>query len=159
MNDFNLKKIESKIIENKHTINELISQIESLEKQREERLVEVTRNNADTSAQYALSQIEKQIETSKQQRRILEKETVDLTQQYKQISLQKTHEITDDIQVELIKAREERDRLRTELIPAAQRKLQELEERKRELDSQVLSLSNQLAKLNKQSTSDRSSKE
>lgn len=154
MLDTDLKKLKDRVLSNKKLIEELSHEIELLERKRVERLEEVTLNNADVVAQEALKEIEKRLDESKEKRKELEKQIAEVTQQYNQIQRQKSFKLSDNIQVQLTKAREEREWLRTEFIPALQRQLLDLEERKKELDSLVLSLSNQLAHLHRDNPGD-----
>ena len=154
MLDSDLAKLKEQIEQNKKQNNELRQEIDILEQKRQERLQEVTRNNADEIAQRALKNIEKDIDECKGKRRNLQKQIADITQQYNTLQRQRTLRMSDNIQEELAKAREERDWLRSEFIPSLQRQLQELEERKKELDSLVLSLSQQLSAINRQNPSE-----
>ena len=149
MLDTDLKKLKDRVLSNKKLIEELSHEIELLERKRVERLEEVTRNNADEIAQEALKEIEEKLDETKEKRKELEKQITEITQQYNQIQRQKSFKLSDNIQVQLTKAREEREWLRTEFIPALQRELQDLEKRKKELDSLVLSLSNQLSHIHR----------
>lgn len=154
MLDTDLKKLKDRVRSNKKLIEELALEIELLEQKRVERLQEVTLNNADDIAQGALKEIEEKLDDSKEKRKELEKQIAEITQQYNQLKRQKSFKLSDNIQVQLTKAREERDWLRSEFIPALQRQLQDLEERKKELDSEVLSLSNQLSRIHQESPTD-----
>jgi len=152
--DTKLKQLKEKIENNKKILNELRPEIESLEQKRVERLAEVTRNNSDEIAQQTLKTIEKGLDLKKNKRRVLEKQIAEITQQYNEFQRQQNFKLSDNIQEELAKSREERDWLRSEMIPSLQRQLQELEDRKKELDARVLSLSNQLSKIHRQTSSE-----
>ena len=154
MLDNDLQKLREQIDENKRLSEELRTEIDSLELKRVERLKEVTLNNADDTAQQALKTIENKLDESKSKRRDLQKQITEITQQYNQTQRQKSLRLSNNIQEELTRAREERDWLRSDFIPSLQRQLQELEERKKELDSLVLSLSKQLSVINRQNPSE-----
>ena len=150
MTTYTLKKITEQIEKNKKIISDLQNQIRSLEQKQTEKLVHVTRNNADEKAQHALQFIEKDLEINKDIYHTLERQLAEITQQFKEIMNHFDNQVTDHIQEKLAKAREDRDRLRSEVLPVMQRLLSDMEDRKRELDSLVLSLSNQLSKINRQ---------
>jgi iron-sulfur cluster repair protein YtfE (RIC family) len=154
MLDPELNKLKEQVKSNKKLIEELSLEIELLEQKRVERLAEVTRNNADEIAQKALKTIEGKLDGNKEKRKELEKKITEISQRYHELQRQRSFKLSDNIQEQLTKAREERDWLRSDFIPALQRQLQDLEERKKELDTLVLSLSNQMSHVNRESRTD-----
>ena len=153
MTTISLKKLQEQIEKNKILISDLQNQIESLEQKRSDKLAQVTRNNADERAQRALQMVERDLEENNERRRELEKQFTEINQKFKEMKNEIDNQVSDHIQDKLSKAREDRDHLRADFIPVVQRLLSDLEDCKKELDSLVLSLSNQLSHISRHQTS------
>ena len=100
-----LQKLREQIDENKRLSEELLTEIDSLELKRVERLAEVTLDNADDAAQQALKSIENKLDETKLKRRELQKQITEITQQYNQTQRQRSMKLSDNIHDELARAR------------------------------------------------------
>ena len=147
-----IKKYKETIGSNKKQIKELKSAITGLERKRADYLAKVSSNNADTAAQSALQETEKELETAKEHLRDLERQTGDLALEFKEAKLNLENTLAENLRQELAKVREERESLRSELIPQATKHLEELKERLKKLDALVVTLSSELAQLTREST-------
>lgn len=149
--ELQIKKVKETINSNKKQIKELKAAISGLERKRAEYLAKVSSNNADTAAQSALQETEKELETAKEQLRDLERQTSDLALELKEAKLKLENTLSEKLRLDLAKVREERELLRTELIPQAIKHLEELKERLKKLDALVVTLSSELAQLTRES--------
>jgi chromosome segregation ATPase len=146
-----IKKYKETITSNKKQIKELNAAITGLERRREDYLAKVSSNNADAAAQSALQEAEKELESSKERLRDLERQTGELALDLKEAKLALENTLSGNLRQELAKVREERELLRSELIPQAAKHLEELKERLKKLDTLVVTLSSELAQLTRES--------
>ena len=146
-----IKKLKETIGTNKKQIKELKSLITGFERKRAEYLSKVSSNNADSAAQSALLETEKELEKSKEQLRDLERLTGELALELKETKLNLENALAGKLRQELVRVREEREQLRSELIPQAHKHLEELWERLKKLDAVVITLSSELAQLTRES--------
>jgi chromosome segregation ATPase len=146
-----IKKVKDTINTNKKQSKELKSDISGLERKRGEYLAKVSSNNADSAAQTALQETEKELESAKEQLRDLERQTGDLALELKESNLKLENTLSEKLRLNLATVREERESLRSDLIPQAMKHLEELKERLKKLDGLVVTLSSELAQLTRES--------
>jgi chromosome segregation ATPase len=149
MPDNNLNSTEEQLEQLRKELMEVDNKIQTMDRVRAERLSEVSEDNSNDEAQARLIEVESELEQVKDKRKELEKLTAKIKQDYKLQKMQEVNKKEEVIQQKLSEAIEERDRLRSDIIPAAKRKLEEHEKRKKELDITVLNLSNELSNLHR----------
>ena len=149
MQDNNVNSTEEQLELLRKELAEVDKKIQTMDRVRAEMLSEVSEDNSNDEAQARLIEVESELEQVKDKRKKLEKRIAKIKQDYKLQKLQEVNQKEEVIQQKLSEAIEERDRLRSEIIPAAKRKLDEHEKRKKELDISILNLSNELSNLHR----------
>ncbi|NUP90439.1 MAG: hypothetical protein HUU25_11565 [Candidatus Sumerlaeia bacterium] len=127
----------------------LHSELSNLEARRSELTDRVSQDNADREAQRDLNRIEASIEEIKDQIGALREEV-------RRTVIAKRSEVNEilnrevkALQEEVTRHRAEKEKIRTELLPALELQREKLVERSRELESDILQLTEKIAHLNR----------
>jgi hypothetical protein len=144
MTELTSKSIENQLEQNRKLIQKLDDIIKGLDAGNAESLNLISLNNFDTDAQNKLKLLERELLKNRERRREAEKQAEDIVQKYRLIQQAEDLASYNTIQDKMLHVSEERDRLRTEIIPSLERLLEDLNQRKQELDTIVLSLSKEL---------------
>jgi len=144
MTDLTSQIIDQRIEENRKLIEKLERDIHDLEKQRVNHIKVLEQNNFEDGTQDQLRLIDREIEHNKERTRIIETQINDIRHKFQLIHQNTQDSYSDTIQSRIIMVSAERDRVRNELLPMVTILMQDLESRKRALDSIILSLSKEI---------------
>ncbi len=144
MTDLTSQIIDQRIEENRKLIEKLERDIHDLEKQRVNHIKVLEQNNFEDGTQDQLRLIDREIEHNKERTRIIETQINDIRHKFQLIHQNTQDSYNDTIQSRIIMVSAERDRVRNELLPMVTILMQDLESRKRALDSIILSLSKEI---------------
>lgn len=144
MTDLTSQIIDQRIEENRKLIEKLERDIHDLEKQRASHIKVLEQNNFEDGTQDQLRLIDREIEHNKERTRIIETQINDIKHKFQLIHQNTQDSYSDTIQSRIIMVSAERDRVRNELLPMVTTLMQDLESRKRALDSIILSLSKEV---------------
>jgi chromosome segregation ATPase len=129
-----------------HRLNSKLSQLEAKRSELTER---VSRDNADRGSQSELTRTDRSIENTK-------KKIGALRDEVREMVLAKRSELTTtlnariaELQARVSQHRTEKERIRTELLPALERQREELVERTREIENEILHMSEEISTLNR----------
>lgn len=144
MTDLTSQIIDQRIEENRKLIEKLERDVHDLEKQRISYTKVLEQNNFEDGTQDQLRLIDREIEHNKERTRIIETQINDIRHKFQLIHQNTQDSYSDTIQSRIIMVSAERDRVRNELLPMVTILMQDLESRKRALDSIILSLSKEI---------------
>jgi DNA anti-recombination protein RmuC len=122
-------------------------QLESLQQRREEYFNLVSHDSGDSLSLRKLNETEAEIEQIKQALNDLRNEISQKIRGVKERIIRVRDSQALELQKTLNELKAERERIRSELIPETQRRMDELNERKKELDGKILVLTSEINEL------------
>jgi len=154
MTELTANAIDNQLEQNRKLIQKLDDIIKGLETGNTESLDLIAHNNFESDVQGRLKLLERDLHKNRERRRETQKQIEDILQKYRIIQLAGEQSSYNSIQDKMLKVSEEREQLRAEIIPSLERLLEEMNQRKQELDSVVLSLSKELNRVSRQREQD-----
>ncbi len=154
MTELTANAIDNQLEQNRKLIQKLDDIIKGLETGNTESLNLIAHNNFESDVQGRLKLLERDLHKNRERRRETQKQIEDILQKYRIIQLAGEQSSYNSIQDKMLKVSEEREQLRAEIIPSLERLLEEMNQRKQELDSVVLSLSKELNRVSRQREQD-----
>ncbi len=154
MTELTANAIDNQLEQNRKLIQKLDDIIKGLETGNTESLNLIAHNNFESDVQGRLKLLERDLHKNRDRRRETQKQIEDILQKYRIIQLAGEQSSYNSIQDKMLKVSEEREQLRAEIIPSLERLLEEMNQRKQELDSVVLSLSKELNRVSRQREQD-----
>lgn len=130
-------------------LNRLLSRLGQLETKRSELLERVSRDNADRGSQDELDRTDAEMRSLQEQIAAVRNEVHRTIVAKRGELAAKLNAHIAELQAEVARCRAEKERIRTELLPALERQREELHDRSRNLESEILQMTEQIAALNR----------
>ena len=153
MSELTSQYIDERLEENKKLLIKMDGIISSLSRQKAEGDADLEADSLDDRTFDRIKLIDRDLEKYREKRRQVEKDITEIRQKYKLIQLATERSMVDAIQSRVLKISQERELIRSEIVPALEGFLNEIEARKKELETLILGLSNELSLQSRRQTS------